>query len=787
MLELTQEELEKKILDLEKKENALSAREKEVSNLEDIRAKLEKEYENKELTLSKKETEILTEKTFEINKAKKELNSLKEQISDISMKIVQKKGELESSKANIDNELRIYKNTKIEEVEKKLITDFEKQSNELKSSYEQYLKSSTELAKWSDEKLKKAFDELTNEFKKLLESKEKIVQQKIVDLEKAKELCDKTIEENSHIKELEQKLNLKENKVTQKEKLQEKIIENEVKKRSAEKDEELKKYKELYEKILKEKNELGKRNIELRDSIEYAEVFDKQKLNAENEKLTKKIQELTKKHTLFSSAELVELQEKANRFDSISEANIKLIQEKEELQRQIDMLKNNIGNADSLKWRNEQLENRIRVERLEASELKKQIDELSSRVDGAKTRVIASESIETAYPDFIDCPQLDENSLDEIIWIDGIIKKCKESGYEFSKRLFYSFHTALKTSDMSPLTVLAGVSGTGKSKLPKLYSHFGGLYFISIPVQPDWDSPQSLFGYFNSIEKRFNATSLLRALVSFQANKSESHTKNNIIDLSKNILIVLLDEMNLAHVELYFADLLSKLEEKRGENKDTCFEVDLGAGQEKYRIFLTNNVKWVGTMNEDETTKSLSDKVIDRGNIISFPRPEKFERYNSNIILPEEPKMRRQVWEAWVNNKYKMTDEEANHYMDIVIGINNALKHVNRALGHRVWQSIEDYMSCHPLVNKYIKDETKKKKALDYAFEEALVYKVMTKLRGIDTTGIQREECLDVIQKLLSDNGLKTILPDFENAMNSITDTFIWDSAKYLSEEYNME
>ena len=174
------------------------------------------------------------------------------------MKIVQKKGELESSKANIDNELRIYKNTKIEEVEKKLITDFEKQSNELKSSYEQYLKSSTELAKWSDEKLKKAFDELTNEFKKLLESKEKIVQQKIVDLEKAKELCDKTIEENSHIKELEQKLNIRENKVTQKEKLQEKIIENEVKKRSAEKVDELKKYKELYEKILKEKNELGK-------------------------------------------------------------------------------------------------------------------------------------------------------------------------------------------------------------------------------------------------------------------------------------------------------------------------------------------------------------------------------------------------------------------------------------------------------------------------------------------------------------------------------------------------
>jgi hypothetical protein len=63
----------------------------------------------------------------------------------------------------------------------------------------------------------------------------------------------------------------------------------------------------------------------------------------------------------------------------------------------------------------------------------------------------------------------------------------------------------------------------------------------------------------------------------------------------------------------------------------------------------------------------------------------------------------------------------------------------------------------------------------------------MPKLRGIDTDCTQRENCLDNIESFLSSNELKTILPDFQKAMESVTGTFIWDSAKYLTEDYNME
>jgi hypothetical protein len=192
-------------------------------------------------------------------------------------------------------------------------------------------------------------------------------------------------------------------------------------------------------------------------------------------------------------------------------------------------------------------------------------------------------------------------------------------------------------------------------------------------------------------------------------------------------------------------------------------------------------------MNEDEKTKSLSDKVVDRGNIISFPRPEGFVRYNNTSLKPEYNKIKRSVWENWVNEKYSLDDKEAKYYMEIVVSINNALKQVNRALGHRVWQSIENYIISHSLVKEYKDDENRRKKALNYAFVEALVHKVLPKLRGMDPDGNQRENCLDKIESILSSNELKTILPDIQKAMESVTGTFICDSAKYLTEDYNME
>lgn len=378
--------------------------------------------------------------------------------------------------------------------------------------------------------------------------------------------------------------------------------------------------------------------------------------------------------------------------------------------------------------------------------------------------------------------------ITESAWLDMISAKCDQSGIKFGKRLLYAFHTALKTAGWSPLTVLAGVSGTGKSLLPEYYSRYGGIYFMSMAVQPDWDSPQSLFGYFNSVDNRFNATPLLQAMVQFRPDQKDLDT-----NLSDSMIIVLLDEMNLAHVELYFSDMLSKLERCRNTDDQICVDIDLGAGMKKYQLPLSDNVLWVGTMNEDETTKSLSDKVLDRGNLISFPRPRVFESRHSTKGVAASDMLRRDRWKSWLEENVIEDDVFAKMITEYKTGleqINIALSFAGRALGHRVWQAVENYMANHPLViaacKKETIDEQLVKKCMTAAFEEALVYKVMPKLRGIETDGTIRIQTIDEIARILFAEGTGLapgLQSDFKKAIDNPYETFIWNSADYLEDE----
>ena len=360
-------------------------------------------------------------------------------------------------------------------------------------------------------------------------------------------------------------------------------------------------------------------------------------------------------------------------------------------------------------------------------------------------------------------------------WLNDIHERCKESGLVFPRRLLYAFHTSLKTADWTPLTVLGGVSGTGKSELPRLYARFGGLAFEPLSVQPNWDSPQSLFGFFNSVDNRFNATPLLRALV-----QSQRDPDTYAEGMDDRLLLVLLDEMNLSHVELYFSDLLSKLELRRGEKDEVNIEVDLGADLEEYLVPLGRNVLWVGTMNEDETTKTLSDKVLDRANLIGFPRPQELERRREAKLADPGPMLERNQWNEWLCQRSNLSEEEVGKYKKTVEEISHSLEHAGRALGHRVWQAIESYMANYPGVRESQAEDEAQLQALRRAFEDALVHKVMPKLRGIETSGTSRSKCLDPIGALLSGSDLGLHLTeDFELAC-SVGYAFAWRSAKYL-------
>lgn len=386
-----------------------------------------------------------------------------------------------------------------------------------------------------------------------------------------------------------------------------------------------------------------------------------------------------------------------------------------------------------------------------------------------------------------------ERNINELEWLEDIRSGIDNHGFHFSHRILCAFHTALKIAEWSPLTVLAGVSGTGKSELPKLYSRFGGINFINVPVQPNWDSQESMLGYFNSISNSYEAQPMLNFLVQSREKliTGSDNPEDNYNGLDDTVSLVLLDEMNLAHVELYFADFLSKLEQRRAtkNNELPHIDINLGAKLEPYKLTLGRNLLFAGTMNQDETTKSLSDKVIDRGTSIYFPRPSSLHRREKLKALPKQADMLPMTkWWEWISKESDLSVEVVEQYKSLIEQINECLGTDGRALGHRVWQSIEYYMVNHPLVRGLDADQhpDEYKEALKFSFEDQLVQKVMPKLRGIETRGYAKERCLDPIRELLAKNQLD-ILDDFDKAMRIGHGQFSWSSADYLNNEQSNE
>ncbi|MBO7486545.1 MAG: hypothetical protein J6T84_10850 [Spirochaetaceae bacterium] len=399
-----------------------------------------------------------------------------------------------------------------------------------------------------------------------------------------------------------------------------------------------------------------------------------------------------------------------------------------------------------------------------------------------------------------------ESVEQEIKWFNNVSKKIKEYGLEFSLRILKAFHTALKTAEWSPLAVLAGVSGTGKSELPQLYAKFGGINCLNVPVQPNWDSQEAMLGYYNTVSSKFEAQPLLQYLVQTQTPNCEKTDKHEEYkcSLKDQMNIVLLDEMNLAHIEQYFAEFLSKLEERRGKKEEDsqfpALAVKLG-GTDAYPLPMGRNVLWVGTMNQDETTKSLSDKVLDRGIVINFPRPDEFKRrLNLNRdVKAEEKYLSVKTWNSWklVLNDQQVVETEKiiEPYKKLVEKINKSISNIGRAIGHRVWQSIENYIWNYPDVRKEFlcrsadlsEEDFKKKisKKIDPAFEDQLVQKIMPKLRGIETRG-ESKKCLDEIRTSIetfkNSGHALNIAKDFDNAIKFGDGQFLWVTSEYLNE-----
>lgn len=345
-------------------------------------------------------------------------------------------------------------------------------------------------------------------------------------------------------------------------------------------------------------------------------------------------------------------------------------------------------------------------------------------------------------------------------------------GLSYPDRAVRAFHTAMKVNDSTQMAVLAGISGTGKSQLPRRYAEAMGIGFLQVPVQPRWDSPQDLMGFYNYIERRFRPTDMARALFHMDRWNGPADSQ----DLQDRMLMILLDEMNLARVEYYFSDFLSRLESRPGRaqsdqaaaRKDAEIELDIPVpqGETTPRIFPGYNVLFAGTMNEDESTQSLSDKVVDRANVLRFAAPRNITAGTDNIEVAEPAALSQRRWQGWLRDVGNLGGD-LHHAEARIEKIVDLMRRLQRPIGHRLGRAMLAYVANYP--------EDGHVRNLDVPFADQIEMRLLPKLRGVEIDTAQGD--LDDLRRYVEDDLRDTDLAEaIRESMeaSAVTGQFVW-------------
>lgn len=313
---------------------------------------------------------------------------------------------------------------------------------------------------------------------------------------------------------------------------------------------------------------------------------------------------------------------------------------------------------------------------------------------------------------------------DELI-IESMDYHSQKRNLFYNMKDFVNLHTALKCNS---LVILSGLSGTGKSAIVDIYARALGINsstnpdenrMLFIPVRPSWNDDSDLLGYVDLVHMVYRASD--SGFVDFLVRAQKDENKDKLF-------IVCFDEMNLARVEHYFSQFLSLLERPMNQRELQLYDKQYSGrlyNSKEYpnRIKIGDNVKFIGTVNIDESTYHFSDKVLDRANVIrldvlNYSKAWEKKKYGSLVNI------------NWSMDDYKAititnSDEDMQKVHQLLWEIHTLLSGGNNkyGIGPRIVKNIDMYLWNLPKSN-----------VGDFSFSDGIdlqiAQRVLTKVRG---------------------------------------------------------
>ena len=332
--------------------------------------------------------------------------------------------------------------------------------------------------------------------------------------------------------------------------------------------------------------------------------------------------------------------------------------------------------------------------------------------------------------------------------LKGICNKFREYASGTLKRYYQikDIRSFIASMACSKIILLQGMSGTGKTSLPVAFGQFISFNTPVIPVQPTWKERSDLLGYYNEFTGKFSETPLLNSL--YEAGTTDS------------IELIVLDEANIARIEYYFAEFLSLLELPNPKSR----KLQVASSHMEYdpkriedgNLLLPENVWFICTANNDDSTFAISDKVYDRASIIDLDmRAEPFASEKGSKVEISFSRLMKLFSDA--QRRYQLTSRDLRKIKELDL----YLKKVFRvSFGNRIMKQIEAFVPV------YVACGGKEVEAIDIMLSKKVMRKlaacnpIFVKSRSEDLISQMNQlfgegnvnECVDAVRRI-ADNG----------------------------------